>query len=248
MNNQNDTKAPFIVNLNIVIFYVAAYGGALFLLAAIVFFVFLLINKGNQVLYYFTASSSTIGFGLMSLAFSLNSIMKKNNERIQRRSEKAEDMLTKYNSAVSKKEWILLTCVAEDFKKSAAIDCSLSLQKSKSEYALYVVKQIDDIISKKGVSFVTYLLSILQPPFTAIYGAQSGTNNPLELTEKLNWALGEMEPICYSYVNDEYEGQIFEENVREEFTLIYTLYIIVRHYRYFDRQTNFIELALFDAQ
>lgn len=230
------------------IFYISTYTGSISLLSSIVLFAILLANNGEQCFFYYVTSTSTIGFGLISLAFSINSIMKKSVEKSFEKSNKAKEALTSFNEICSKDEFVVLMCVTEEFRTKCAIKYSFAKTMSKEEYSLYVIKTVDGTLSGSGVDFQKFMTDLISPVYDSVVLNKSKRGLILDMSIKLNWALGLLEPISYSYVNNEFDGIIFKENIWDDLIAIYTLYLTFSHFGYFQRITNFIDLALFDIQ
>lgn len=241
-------KAPVRAKILKIVYFSSLLGGSAALISSICLFFKLLSSNGLQNFYYYVASSSTIGFGLISLAFSISAFMRKSNETNAYKSNNAKQSLYKYNCISSEDKWIFLICVANEIKTKCLLDFADTHKKTKEEFTIGIIKKIDNELSSQGMDFYKFI-----SPFAKMYYKDIFSSNPkrillLEISMLLNWAIGQMEPIAYSYVNNEYEEKIFRENIEEDFLLIYSVYLAFCHYGYFERTTNFLDLAFFRIQ
>lgn len=241
-------KVPIRAKFLKIIYFVSILTGSSSLIASICLFFILLSSNGLAKYYYYVASTSTIGFGLISLAFSISAFMRKSNKTNAYKSNNAKQALCKYNDISSKNEWIFLICLTNEIKAKCSLDFADTHKKTKEEFAIEIIKKVDNELSNQGMDFFNFISPFATKYYKDIFATSPKRILLLEILLMLSWAIGQMEPIAYSYVNNEYEAKIFRENIEEDFLLIYSLYLAFYHYGYFERTTNFLDVAFFRIQ
>lgn len=219
----------------------------LFLALSIFLFIVLFLERLN-IYYYLTASSATIGFGFLTLFFSIDAAIKRNYEFRLKRTKSTNNALIEFGETISSIDFVYLSCVSSKLQELIGVDClDNDIWEEKNAFTVLLSKKYNEYVTKIKSNIDKSLQDMAKKYFKSIYKQDLvGTDYEIDLAIKTNHILSRFEPLAYMYINDEFTSGVFNENMKPDIRNIYCLYSVLVLSNVFERNCDFIELSIFN--
>ena len=223
MNNEKKTKSGrFEKFCNSIMITIMVLGGS-FIVLSIILYVFLLLNDTSWN-YNIAITASTIGFGLVTLYFSLINHKKMKDEKNNKNRISTSKAIARFFDLSKNKVYIDVFAVVNIFLDSLQIDSLLNYDCDDNKYEVYLLHNIDK--NKVEEAFNNDVLN--KNDF--LYGIAA--------------MISEIEWLSYKFLNDDIDKATFKNMMYKYIKDVYEIVLLLDAFRYIDNENYYISDAI----
>lgn len=223
MNNEKKYESGLIAKIYKLFMGTIKVVGLFFIFLSIGLYVYLCFNK-SDLNYYITITASTIGFGLVTLYFSLINHKKMKDEKNNKNRLSTSDAIARFFDLSKNKVYIDVFVVVNIFLDSLQIDSLLNYDCDDNKYEEYLLHNIDkdkveealnnDILNKNDF----------------LYGIAA--------------MISEIEWLSYKFLNDDIDKSTFKNMMYKYIKDVYEIVLLLDAFRYIDNENYYISDAI----